>query len=249
LNVARVLRIGGALALFVAGLVHLDLYFGGYRSAGDVPAFGRTVLLNAIAFGIVAAAVAVRTESFVRLAGIAVAAGTLAAFFTTHNGHPLLGFEAGGLDPAPQATVALIAEIAAIVLLVATFLPALAEPRESSGVGSLIVAGVVAAVVFVGFGWYWADKYDTTVDAAGPNAVTIADFAFTPPALSVALGTTVTWTNADGINHTVFATDRSFSSGTLGGGKAFEFTFDTAGQYDYICTIHTEMAGMITVTP
>ena len=70
------LRIGGAIALLVAGLVHLDSYFGGYRNAGSVPNFGRSVLLNAIASGVLTVAVAARREWFVRLAGIALAVAT-----------------------------------------------------------------------------------------------------------------------------------------------------------------------------
>ena len=41
MRLRHAVRIGGALALLGAGLIHLDLYFGGYRSAGSVPAFGR----------------------------------------------------------------------------------------------------------------------------------------------------------------------------------------------------------------
>ena len=109
MNVGRVLRLGGAAALFVNGLVHMDLYFGGYRSAGSVPAFGRSIMLNAVVSVIVAAAVAVRREWFVRLAGILVPAGTLAAFAYTHTEHTLFGFQGEGLDPAPQAQIVLVA--------------------------------------------------------------------------------------------------------------------------------------------
>jgi plastocyanin len=249
MRVGHALRIGGALALLVAGLVHLDLYFGGYRSAGSVPAFGRSILLDAIIFGVVAIAVATRREWFVRLAGIAVPVATLAAFTYTHNGHTSFGFEATGLDPSPQAQLALVAEIAAIVLLAATFVPRIAARDDSSGVRALAVASVATAVLFVGFGWYWASKYETTVAAGAPTSVAIADFAFTPPALTVPRGATVTWTNADGVDHSVQATDRSFSSDALGRGAAFEFTFDTPGEHAYVCGFHPEMTGTITVTP
>ena len=249
MRVGHALRIGGALALLAAGLVHLDLYFGGYRSAGSVPAFGRSILLNAIISGIVAVAVATRREWFVRLAGIAVPVATLAAFTYTHNGHTFLGFQGKGLDPSPQAELVLVAEVAAIVLLGATFVPHVAERDDSSGVRALAAAGVAAAVLFVGFAWYWADKYETTVDASAPNSVTIADFAFAPQVLTVPVGATVTWTNVDGVDHSVFATDQSLSSGALGRGAVFEFTFDTPGEHSYLCAFHPEMTGTITVTP
>jgi plastocyanin len=248
MNVGHGLRIAGAFALLVAGLVHLDLYFGGYRSAGSVPAFGRSILLNAIISAVLAVAVAARREWFVRLAGIAVPVATLAAFTYTHHGHAFLGFEGKGLDPSPQAQTVLLAEIAAIVLLAATFLPQVAERGGSGGVRELAVVGVATAVVFVGFGWYWADKYETTDASAAPTSVTIAGFAFRPQTLTVPRGATVTWTNVDGVEHSVFASDHSFSSDWLSRGAAFAFTFDTVGEHAYVCDIHPDMTGTITVT-
>src|SRR3954470_18955896 len=102
MSIGRVLRIGGATALLVAGLVHLDLYFGGYRSAGTVPTFGRSIVLNAIVSVVVAAIVAARREWFVRLVGIAVPVATLGAFTYTHSEQTLFGFQGDGLDPSPQ---------------------------------------------------------------------------------------------------------------------------------------------------
>jgi plastocyanin len=249
MRLGHALRLGGAVALLVGGLAHLDLYFGGYRSAGSVPAFGRSIFLNALVSVVVAVAVAARSEWFVRLAGIAVPVATLAAFAYTHSGHTFLGFRGSGLEPSPQAEIVLIAEIAAIVLLAATFIPHVVDGDDSSGMRVLAIAGVGAAVLFVGCGWYWADSYETTVDAGAPTSVAIADFRFTPQALTVPSGATVTWTNADAIAHSVVASDQSFSSGALDRGVAFELTFDTPGEHRYVCGIHPEMTGTITVTP
>ena len=250
MRIGHALRIGAALALLVTALVHLDLYFGGYRSAGSVPAFGRSILLDAIVAGVVAAAVAVRREWFVRIAGIVVPAATLAAFAYTHTDHTLLGFRGSGLDPSPQATVALIAELAAIVLLAATFIPAVAAPdRSSSGIALLAGTGAATAIILVGFGLYWSNHYGTTTTAATPTSVIIKDFAFSPPTLTVREGETVTWTNDDGVDHTVSATDRSFTSQELQQGAAFEFTFTAPGTHTYICALHPEMTATVTVTP
>jgi plastocyanin len=248
----RSLRLGGALALAVAGLVHLDLYFGGYRSAGSEPAFGRAILLNAIISAVLAVAVAARREWYLRLAGIVFAALTLIAFSYTHTQHTFLGFEGRGLDPSPQADIVLVAEIAAILLLAATFIPAVAERDGSWGTGFLGAAAAVTAVVFVGFGAVWAgdDASDTAADPpaadAGPTAVTIADFAFAPQTLTVPVGTRVTWTNADGVGHSLVGD--AFSSETLDGGAAFSYTFDAPGEYTYACGLHPSMTGTIVVT-
>jgi plastocyanin len=248
MKVGHLLRIVAAVALLIAGLVHLELYFGGYRSAGSVPGFGRSILLNAIVSGIVAVAVATRRDWFVRLAGIALSVASLAAFTYTHTGHTFLGFEGKGMNPSPQAMLVLIAEIVAIVALAATFIPTIAARDESSGTAALAGAGAVTAIVFVGFGWYWADKYETTAVASAPSSVAIADFTFSPQALTVSEGATVTWTNNDAVDHSIVASDQSFASSPLDRGATFQFTFDTAGEYPYTCGIHPEMTGTVTVT-
>ena len=82
---------------------------------------------------------------------------------------------------------------------------------------------------------------DPTVAAA------ITQFAFDPPALEVAAGTTVTWTNQDPAPHTVTADDGSFASEILEPGMTFDFTFATAGTYAYSCQIHPSMEGTVAV--
>ena len=248
MGVGRALRITGAVALLVAGLVHLDLYFGGYRDAGSVPSFGRSILFNAIASGMIGAAVAARREWYVRVAGIVLSAASLAAFAYTHSGHTLFGFQGDGFNPSPQAQIVLVAEIAAIVLLAATFIPSVAARDESSGIAVLGAAGVVAAGTLIGFGAYWASEDTESVSATGPGAVSIANFAFSPEALEVPAGTAVTWTNNDKLDHSVVADDDSFRSDAIGNGSSYEFTFDAAGEYSYVCGIHPEMSGTVIVS-
>jgi len=248
MGVGRVLRIGGAVALLVAGLVHLDLYFGGYRDAGSVPSFGRSILFNAIASGVLAALVAARREWYVRLAGIILPVASLAALAYTHTEHTLFGFQGDGLNPSPQAQIVLVAEIAAIVLLALTFVPSIAARDQSSGFAAVGAAGVVVAGVLIGFGAYWAGEDTQSAGATGPGAVSIANFAFSPDPLEVPAGTAVTWTNNDDIDHSVVADDDAFRSDPLGNGSSYEFTFDEAGQYSYVCGIHPEMSGTVIVS-
>ena len=89
--------------------------------------------------------------------------------------------------------------------------------------------------------------------SSGGVEVTIADSAFGPSKIEVNAGTTVTWTNNDAVPHTVTstrsddvdsATSGLFDSGTLQPGATFSYTFDTAGDYPYECTIHASMASM-----
>ena len=103
-------------------------------------------------------------------------------------------------------------------------------------------------IAFVGSGIYWANKYETTAVASGPTTVAIADFAFTPPALTVAAGSTVTWSNNDSLEHSVVATDQSFASSPLDGGTTFQPRFDTPGEHAYFCGIHPSMTATVIVT-
>jgi plastocyanin len=85
--------------------------------------------------------------------------------------------------------------------------------------------------------------------AAGPAAVRIDNFTFTPPTLVVAPGTTVTWTNADDDAHTVVEKDRKFKSGALDTDDTFTQTFTAPGEYEYFCSLHPRMVGKIVVKP
>jgi plastocyanin len=82
--------------------------------------------------------------------------------------------------------------------------------------------------------------------AAG-TAVAIEAFAFAPPTVTVQAGQPVTWENHDPADHTVTAEDGSFDSGTMAEGASFETTFDSPGEYRYICALHPGMKGTVTV--
>jgi plastocyanin len=83
--------------------------------------------------------------------------------------------------------------------------------------------------------------------AAAPAAVTIDNFAFTPATITVAAGSTVTWTNSDDIPHTVRAVDGSFRSKAMDSDESYSFTFAKPGVYSYFCSIHPKMVGKVIV--
>ncbi len=85
--------------------------------------------------------------------------------------------------------------------------------------------------------------------AAVDAKVTIANFTFDPPTLTVPVGTTVTWTNEDDIPHVVAEKDGAFRSKALDTGDTYTRTFSTAGTVAYYCAIHPHMTGRIVVTP
>jgi len=65
---------------------------------------------------------------------------------------------------------------------------------------------------------------------AQPTEVKIADDAFSPKTIGVAVGTTLVWTRSGTHPHTVTADDGSFDSGLLRGTDQFQRTFDAAGR-------------------
>jgi amicyanin len=83
--------------------------------------------------------------------------------------------------------------------------------------------------------------------APAAAAVKIDNFKFGPEDLTVAVGTTVTWTNRDDIPHTVVSTTGAFKSKVLDTDEKFSFTFSTAGTYDYFCSVHPKMTGKVIV--
>jgi len=88
------------------------------------------------------------------------------------------------------------------------------------------------------------------VSAGGGNTISIKNFAFDPPALTVKTGTEVTWMNNDGAPHTIVSdagSPAAFTSDPLSSGASFSFTFTRPGMYTYHCSIHPSMEGTITV--
>ena len=92
---------------------------------------------------------------------------------------------------------------------------------------------------------------------AASDAVSINAMSYSPKTLTVAKGTVVKWTNNDSYAHTVTSNDgTSFDSKTISGGDAYSgggvysYTANTAGTFEYHCTIHgVTMAGTLVVNP
>lgn len=80
-----------------------------------------------------------------------------------------------------------------------------------------------------------------------PNTVSIANMAFGPGSITVSVGTTITWHNNDGINHTSTSNTGVWNTGAIPPGGSKTQTFATAGTFPYHCNIHTMMTGTIIV--
>lgn len=122
----------------------------------------------------------------------------------------------------------------------------MANRRVLFGLGALIA---VAAAVLVGM-----HRGQQTARAQPSTEVSIKDFAFTPPSLTIPPGTTVRWTHNDAAPHTVTSgtpdgakKGEAFRSSTLMTGGTFTFTFMSEGVFPYFCEIHNRMRGAVEV--
>ena len=84
---------------------------------------------------------------------------------------------------------------------------------------------------------------------AAAAQIVIDNFAFSPMNLTVQPGQTVTVVNHDSVTHTLTATSgNAFDTGAITPGKSVTFKAPaTAGSYPYVCTIHAQMQGTLTV--
>jgi plastocyanin len=100
---------------------------------------------------------------------------------------------------------------------------------------------------FLVVGFLWATPVLSDAALAENPLVTIDQFAFSPPSLTVMVGMSVTWLNKDDIPHTVVSKTRQFKSKALDTDDSFSFTFNEAGTYEYFCSLHPHMTGTIVV--
>jgi len=119
----------------------------------------------------------------------------------------------------------------------------------ASRIGRQAAQAAIAAVVALAA----AGPAPVPALAQGSAAVSMTEdspehYAFAPAAVTVATGTTVTWTDKSDAPHTVTSNAGAFGSGTLNEDQAFRFTFNQAGTFQYHCSIHPYMHGTIIVS-
>lgn len=94
---------------------------------------------------------------------------------------------------------------------------------------------------------------DTT--ALGVTHIYMRHEAFSPARIQVPVGATVTWTNQDGVSHSVvlspvvISASGGWESGLISSGQSFSYTFTSPGTFRYFCQEHPGiMIGIVTVT-
>ncbi len=79
------------------------------------------------------------------------------------------------------------------------------------------------------------------------STITIDNFSFVPTTVTVAAGTTVTWTNSDDVPHTIVSDNKIFKSKVLDTDEKFSYMFTKPGTYPYFCSVHPKMTANIVV--
>ncbi|HXY86207.1 MAG TPA: cupredoxin domain-containing protein [Gaiellaceae bacterium] len=100
-----------------------------------------------------------------------------------------------------------------------------------------LLLGVVAALALV----LVAPAVTATV------TVQITKTAFTPANLTIGAGDSVTWHNADTVDHQVVANGGQFASPTLAAGKTYTHAFPRGGTFHYHDALYPKLKGTITV--
>lgn len=86
--------------------------------------------------------------------------------------------------------------------------------------------------------------------AAGNETIEISNFAYSPASVTVKVGTTITFTNEESVEHTATSnTEGLFDTGTLGMGQSVRLKMNKVGTFSFHCSFHAFMRGTIKVVP
>lgn len=121
-----------------------------------------------------------------------------------------------------------------------------AQPRRTRRWLWIGIAAVLAwLVIGRGIGFFFSATSDPGAPVSGVTEVAVRDDFFSPAAIEVPAGTTVTWTWEGQHPHNVVGDGFESPVQTAG---TFARTFDDPGSHDYECTLHFGMRGRVVVT-
>jgi plastocyanin len=110
--------------------------------------------------------------------------------------------------------------------------------RRSRGGGRAAAAAAAFSLLFL-----------ATAARAEDATVTIDNFTFSPPVLTIKPGGKVTFVNHDDIPHSIVDANGKFKSKVLDTDDSYNMTFTTPGDVTYFCGLHPHMKGSIVVAP
>ena len=121
--------------------------------------------------------------------------------------------------------------------------------RPASIVPLALIAAAVAAVALV-LSHGSSPSTRSAATAAGSETIDISSFAYSPAVVTVKVGTTVTFTDEESVEHTATSnTEGLFDTGTLRKGQSMRLKMNKVGTFSYHCSFHAFMHGTIKVVP
>lgn len=88
---------------------------------------------------------------------------------------------------------------------------------------------------------------EASVPVATTDVTMVKSYRFEPKVITVEAGATVIWHNDDNFTHTVRVDGQDDHKVARGG--SVSITFERAGTYHYVCTLHrSDMSGTVIVT-
>jgi len=121
--------------------------------------------------------------------------------------------------------------------------------KEFRFIHAALAISVLLIISISIFGCKKNEEQPGVTGSPGADEVWMQNTAFNPATITVAVNTTITWTNKDVMNHTVNSDTGSVlnSNGNINGGGTFSHKFTAAGTFPYHCNIHTGMKGTVIV--
>lgn len=108
---------------------------------------------------------------------------------------------------------------------------------------------LLIALLIVGLGFAVATRSVAASSTAATVNIAIGDNTFTPAAVTANVGDTIVWTNTGKVAHDVTGLNGApiMSPRNLAPGATFSYTATTAGTFAYVCTLHLNQSGTLTV--
>ena len=123
--------------------------------------------------------------------------------------------------------------------------------KSLRGITKLTFSGIILIVSLAAITGSCSKSSDNNNGSKGPgtNEVFIQDMAFDPGTITITVNTTITWTNKDGVAHTVTSDSGLFDSGNIAQNGTYSHTFTSEGTFPYHCTNHPYMTATVKVNP
>lgn len=116
--------------------------------------------------------------------------------------------------------------------------------------GVLTLLGLLAATPHLAVAADALEVVPADTAPADATKVEMVKMKYAPATLEVSEGAVVVWTNHDAMPHNLqLGSPVKIVGDMLRAGQSMAIKFNTAGEYNYVCTPHPFMKGKVTVKP